>query len=189
MPAPLVTRRAMLAAAAAALPAFAHAAAGDGWADIALQDAQQRIVRVGALGAPATLLKLWAHWCPVCLRELPALPGLAASLRADEVELILVSHPADWAQDQALATAHAAGVRLARVWAPGAAAAVPGVLLSADGAFCVPRSVLFSRVRQAVVWSHTGGADWAAPAALAPIRRAMPRSAQGGHPPGMSSDA
>jgi thiol-disulfide isomerase/thioredoxin len=141
------------------------------WGDLELLDADDRSFRVNELPKPLTLIKLWANWCSVCLRELDSVARIEDAVGAANIDIILVSNPEDWARNQHLARARGLTIRSARPSADNPVSAIRDALFAKDGMYYVPRSVLFSKARQAVVWNHVGGVDWSDPGAVEPLRR------------------
>lgn len=124
--------------------------------------------RPGA-GASLTLVKLWAHWCPACLSEMAALTALSSALGPHALDVLLVSHPEYWAQDQAVAHRRGLPFRLATPTAANGSAVVRAAL-TRDGAYAVPRSMAF-RVRDgSMAWKREGSMDWASSAAVAAMK-------------------
>ena len=161
-----IGRRSVLAGLATSLlfgsksPAYAGAGPDDtSWSGIELIDSEDCRFRVDDLAKPFTLIKLWAHWCPACLRDLASLPGAAPALDP-RLDVVLVSHPNEWARDQEVSREHRLPFRTARPSAGNAQSRVQSALLSADGMFYVPRTLLYSKAARRVVWSHLGGIDW-----------------------------
>lgn len=60
--------------------------------------AEQLLASIKARGKKATLVNAWASWCGPCRRELPMLQALAANLKPQGVEVVLVS--VDEAKDE-----------------------------------------------------------------------------------------
>lgn len=181
MPAQSWSRRSFLAglsAASAFGPSVASArpsVQGEGglWRGMEFEDSKGRSFQLGMAGgssggAPLTLIKLWAHWCPACLGEMAALSAMATAL-AGHVEVLLVSHPEYWAQDQATAARRRLPFRLA---APTAAngSGVVRAALTGNGAYSVPRSLVFRTRDATVAWSQSGSMDWGSAGALATVR-------------------
>jgi len=71
-----------------ARPSSEPAAPSD-WRGIVLPDLQGRPRSV--VGAPLTVVNIWARWCAPCRRELPALQGLAARLAGRSVEVLTIA--------------------------------------------------------------------------------------------------
>lgn len=66
--------------------------------------AEQLLAKVRASGKKATLVNAWASWCGPCRRELPMLQSLAANLRPQGVDVVLVS--VDDEKDEAKAASY-----------------------------------------------------------------------------------
>lgn len=64
--------------------------------------AEQLLAAIKASGKRATLVNAWASWCGPCRREVPMLQALAANLKPQGVEIVLVSvdEPKDEAKAQ-----------------------------------------------------------------------------------------
>jgi thiol-disulfide isomerase/thioredoxin len=65
--------------------------------------AAQLLSAIKASGKKGTMVNAWASWCGPCRREVPMLQALAANLRPQGVEIVLVSvdEPKDEAKAQA----------------------------------------------------------------------------------------
>ena len=171
-----IDRRTMLAGLATSLVLSSRTTAraeqertNTSWGGIELLDADDRSFSVDELDKPYALIKLWAHWCPTCLRDLASLPQAAPALAA-RLDVVLVSHPNEWARDQQVSREHGVPFRTARPSASNSWSRVQSALLAADGMFYVPRTLLYCKVSRAVVWSHLGGLDWSAPETLAKLQ-------------------
>ncbi len=91
----------------ASRPSASGAAAG-GDAIVVPASTREIAARATAPGAPATVLNVWATWCPPCRAEFPAL--LAAVRRHPGVRLVLVSADFDTATAQVRAFLRGHGV-------------------------------------------------------------------------------
>ncbi len=159
---PMLSRRAALTglAALAATPARAEAPL---WPNVDLIDAGGTLFQVGATAAPLTIVHIWAHWCGPCLAELPGLAAMAQRM-GSRAQVVLVSHPQNWAADVAYAQRRGLPFRLATL-APGAAPWVrPAVFEEHGGRYAVPRTLLFRRGDQVAMGADT---RWDTPAAVA----------------------
>ena len=128
-------------------------------------DSEDRSFRVDDFDKPFALIKLWAHWCPTCLRDLASLPQAAPALGA-QADIVLVSHPNEWNRDQQVSRAHGMPFKTARPSAENGSSRVQSALLAQDGMFYVPRTLLYCKASRSVVWAHLGGIDWSAPETL-----------------------
>lgn len=172
-----LTRRSLLGALAATAtglaPGQARATARDPvaalWTGMELMGQDGRSFALRDLPAPATLLHLWASWCPACLGEMASLADAASSVGGRRMDIVLVSHPEFWAADQAFAQRRGLPFRLAVPTASNASAVLDAALLE-QGAYVVPRSLLFAGAGHETVWSHKGAVPWSSSAALARLR-------------------
>ena len=167
MQTPAPTRRTLLAglsAGFAALASTAHASTPpSGWADMELLDAEDRSFRLNQSRQPLTLVTLWANWCGVCMRELDSVASIVPAIGADKISAVLLSHPDDWARNQEIIRSRRLRLPTARPSSRNAPSLLQNALLSPDGTFYVPRSILFSRDSGQVVWSRVGELDWRRP--------------------------
>ncbi|MDF3064599.1 MAG: Peroxiredoxin [Polyangiaceae bacterium] len=65
---------------------------------------EQLLASIRGSGKKATLVNAWASWCGPCRRELPMLQALAANLKPQGVEIVLVS--VDEEKDEAKAVSY-----------------------------------------------------------------------------------
>ncbi len=177
---PSLSRRSFAAvlAAAAAVPAAAFASPVASspyavetalWTNGLLLDGDGQSFVLRDMKRPLTLLKLWAGWCPACAYEMPLLAELAART-ASRLEVVLVSHPQYWAQDQVVARRRNLPFRLA-TFAPG----TPGPLVAQAltdqaGQYAVPRTLVFRERDHAIVARREGATDWSTDTALNQVR-------------------
>ena len=108
--------------------------------------------------AAVTLVAMWAHWCPTCLAEMPALVSMAAGI-GPNVEVLLMSHPEYWAQDLAAAQKRRIPLRLVTPGPENTPGVVQAALLNGQGGYEVPRSLAFRNRDRSIAWT---GRDWAA---------------------------
>lgn len=59
--------------------------------DVSVVDAQGRELALADLAGSGVVLNFWATWCAPCVREMPALDGLHASLAEAGIEVLAVS--------------------------------------------------------------------------------------------------
>ena len=169
-------RRALLSALAISAtigtrPVFGRAVADPQaalWRGLEFRDKEGRAFQIGT-GAPLTLVTMWAHWCPACLVEMASLSALASTLGPATLDIVLVSHPDYWAEDQLVAQRHHLNFRLATP-GPGTDQAAVRAALTVDGVFDVPRSLLFRGRDNGIAWTHLGSMDWDAADTVARLR-------------------
>ena len=174
MQAPIPTRRTLLAGigASLALGATAHATSQpSSWAVMELLDSEDRSFRLDQSSQPLTVVTLWANWCGICMRELDSVASIVPAIGADRVRAVLLSHPDDWTRNQDIVRRRRLNLPTARPSPRNAPSLLQSALLSPDGAFYVPRSILFRRDSGSVVWSHVGALDWRRPEVLGLVER------------------
>ena len=117
-----------------------------------------------AYAGQGLVVNLWATWCAPCVRELPSLAKLAATLAPDRIAVLPLS------SDRGGAPA---------VQAYFAAHGITGlpVLLDPDGAAAaawksrgIPTTIVIDRQGRVRAWLE-GAADWSTPEAAATIRK------------------
>ncbi len=174
MQAPVATRRTLLAGMGASLALSAAAHANNppsGWAAMELLDSEDRSFRLYQSSQPLTLVTLWANWCGICMRELDSVASMVPAVGADRLRVVLLSHPDDWIRNQDILRHRRLNLPTARPSSRNAPSLLQSALLSADGTFYVPRSILFSRDSGSVVWSHVGGLDWRRPEVVGLVKK------------------
>lgn len=186
-------RRAFVAAAAASLVQLqrARANAADDedrqvmtWDHMKIIDPAGRVRMLEDLGNKVLIVNLWASWCANCLREFASMKKMQATFGEENVDIVLVSYPKFWQQDQAFAKSHAIPFPVF-----GVAPAIPEVEWRAafrdSGNLSLPQTLIWSgddRVNRSVV---TGGVDWMAPVVLGAIKEYVADAAANhGWPPG-----
>jgi thiol-disulfide isomerase/thioredoxin len=139
-------------------------------AAVAFTDEFNTVHRLSELTRPLLLVNLWAAWCAGCLEEMPTIQALTSHLGADVMDVVLLSHDMNWPSD--LAYAHRAGLPF-RHWK--LAAQVPESIVAAafrieGDRFGLPQSLVFAGRQRALVGSHQGSRDWAAPELIREVR-------------------
>lgn len=177
MPAATPTRRTLMTGFAASVALISRPARAGyrsstfDWGQIQLLDSEDRLFNIDQSPQPWVLIKLWANWCSACMRELDSVSYITPTLGAQNIDVIMVSHPDDWALNQQVTRTRNLPVRSARPSPMTSPSAIQAGLLNAEGDFFVPRSMLLERRSRTIVWSHMGGMDWSTQAAVEPIRR------------------
>lgn len=140
------------------------------WRNVELLGQGGQRFRASEGRTPLRLLTLWAHWCPACFGEMPALASLVPTLGPDAIEVLLVSHPQYWVRDQEAARQRQLPFALATLSPANSPALVEAALTEATGAYAVPRALLFHGNDGVLAWSHRGTVDWRSQRALGELR-------------------
>lgn len=69
---------------------------------LVIEDAQGARLNLNDYRGRVLIVDYWAHWCVACLAEMRDLEKMANDL-AGQVEIVLLSRPKDWQQDQQFA--------------------------------------------------------------------------------------
>jgi len=142
------------------------------WQRLELVDAEDNNFSIKDATRPLTLVKLWAHWCPVCLSEIDQLDQVVAALGPRTLDVILVSHPDWWREDQAVARRRGIRFRLATPDFGNGRGRIQAALTNSAGLYAVPRSLVFRRAGE-VVMAHQGAMDWTDDSVVAQLRDAV----------------
>ena len=138
------------------------------WQGIELEGQDGRTFQISNLRAPVTLVHLWANWCSACLGEMASLSAAAAAL-GGKAELVFVSHPQFWRADQSFAQRRGLPFRLATPSGANAPAVLEQALLD-NGAYVVPRTMVFGADGRDTLLNHLGAVSWSSPAQAARLR-------------------
>lgn len=114
--------------------------------------------------APA-VINIWATWCPPCRTEMPSLQRLGALVRDDGIRVIALSVDSDRNLVREFALKY-------NITLPIAIANNTQGALKALGVEGLP-STLYVAADGSLKGRHVGARDWAAPDAVAEIRRAL----------------
>lgn len=118
---------------------------------------------LSAFRGRTVLLNLWATWCAPCVRELPALAGLAQAMPAKQFAVVAVDVGRDTAPDaRAFLVRHGAGALALDVDSD-------IELVRKFRAYGLPLSVLIDPQGREVARAE-GAAEWDAPGAVAYLR-------------------
>lgn len=173
----LITRRSALAGSLALV--LGQQAKGEGrstqsidavWQGIELSDVTGSTFQIRDCRATLTLVKLWANWCPACLVEMQTLKSLVTAMGPRDIEVILVSHPEYWSRDQLVARNQGFAFRLATPAPNTALATIQAAMTESNGAYAVPRSLLFRKGKEAAVWVHRGAREWTSPEVVTQLK-------------------
>jgi len=142
------------------------------WQGLALVDADDTVFSIKNATRPLTLVKLWANWCPACIHEIEQLGRVVEALGAQNLDVLLVSHPTWWREDQAVAQDRGIRFRLATPAFSNGRGRIQAALTDGAGLYAVPRSVVFRRAGE-VVMAHQGAMDWTDDSLLAQLKGAV----------------
>ncbi len=140
------------------------------WQGIELSDATGATFQIRDCRATLTLVKLWANWCPACLTEMQTLKSLVAAIGPRDIEVILVSHPEYWSHDQLVARNRGFAFRLATLALNTAQPTIQAALTEPNGAYAVPRSLLFKKGKETAVWVHRDAREWNSPEVITQLK-------------------
>ena len=143
---------------------------GSLWQGIELIDADGRRFRLGDTGQPLTMVKLWANWCPACLRDLNALQAMLSASATHGMDVLLVSHPNWWDEDREAARTQKMPFRMATLSSRNDQQTQQAALLDENGYFAVPQSFLYRKATRSAVWAHRGPVRWTSPMDVAALK-------------------
>ena len=134
-------------------------------------DGDGKATDLGAWRGKVVLLNIWATWCGPCVKEMPALDRLQASLAAEGLHVLALSIDKGTAALPAVKTFYAShGIRNLRLYNDPEGAA--GFELGVPG---VPATFLLDREGREI-GRLVGAAEWDGAEAVALIRRHLARS-------------
>jgi thiol-disulfide isomerase/thioredoxin len=180
------TRRTFLAglgvsALLAASPAMAQSPAdsadsalADRWGQFRLIDSQNTSFTLNSVRKPMTLVGFWASWCSVCVGEYDQISALQEAIGPDNMDVIMLSHPNWWEDDQKAARARGMKFRMATADPSNDPEAINDTMTN-QGDYFVPRTIVFRREAGAlsVVMARSGRLDLANGRLAAHLRGAM----------------
>jgi thiol-disulfide isomerase/thioredoxin len=180
------TRRTFLAglgvsALLAASPAMAQSptnasdsALADRWSQFRLIDSEENSFTLSSVRKPMTLIGFWASWCSVCVGEYDQIAALQAAIGPENMDVIMMSHPNWWADDQKAAKARGMKFRMATADPSNDPEAINDTLTN-QGDYFVPRTMVFRREASelSVVMARSGRLDLADGRLAARLRGAM----------------
>lgn len=136
--------------------------------DITFSDANGKGYRIADFAGKGVVLNLWATWCVPCVSELPSLAALARGVAGDGIVVLALSTDRGGAPVvQRFYASHA--INGLDVWLDPKSAAAEALGLRG-----VPTTLLIDRQGREQARLE-GAADWAAPDALAAVRRLTKR--------------
>jgi thiol-disulfide isomerase/thioredoxin len=144
------------------------------WSQFQLIDSQDTVFTLGSVRKPLTLIGFWASWCSVCVGEYSQIAALQAAIGPETMDVIMVSHPNWWADDQKAAKARGMKFRMATADQSNDPEAINDMLTN-QGDYFVPRTMVFRQEASelSVVMAQTGRLDLADGRIAARLRGAM----------------
>jgi thiol-disulfide isomerase/thioredoxin len=115
---------------------------------------------------------VWVSYCEPCLDELPQLRRLPQVLGANNVDVVLISHPDEWATDYPVAVRNGLGAQAATIDRSVSRQRVAAAFGLQDGALDLPQSFVFARPDMRVVHGAVGPTDWAGAGMVGKLRQA-----------------
>jgi len=152
----------------------ADASLADRWSQFRLIDSQNTSFTIGNVRKPLTLIGFWASWCPVCVGEYAQIAALQESVGAENMDVIMMSHPNWWEDDLKVAKSRGIKFRMATA-DPSNDPAVINDTLTNQGDYFVPRTLVFRREagELSVVMARSGRLDLEDGRLAARLRGAM----------------
>jgi peroxiredoxin len=142
------------------------------WQGLELIDANDNNFSIKDATRPLTLVKLWANWCPVCINEIEKLDRVVSALGPQNLDVLLISHPDWWGEDQEAARRRGIRFKLATPDAGNGRGRIQAALTTHNGLYAVPRSLVFRRAGE-VVLAHQGAIDWTDDGVVATLKDAV----------------
>jgi len=142
------------------------------WQRLQLVDANDNNFTIKDSAQPLTLVKLWANWCPVCINEIEKLDSVVSALGPQNLDVLLISHPDWWGEDQEAARRRGIRFKLATTDASNGRGRIQAALTTGNGLYAVPRSLVFRRAGE-VVMAHQGAMDWTDDSLVAQLKGAV----------------
>ncbi len=140
------------------------------WHQLDLVDAQGDNFTIGDIRKPLTMVKLWASWCPVCVHEIAQLDALVSDMGPQALEVILISHPQWWEEDQEAARSRQVKFRLATPDRSNGFGMIQAALTNERGNYAVPRTLVFGKAGGEPVLTHQGALNVATGNVVAQLR-------------------
>jgi thiol-disulfide isomerase/thioredoxin len=135
-----------------------------------LRDADGAEVMAEAFAGQGVVLNFWATWCPPCIEEMPALERLHAALAADRIVVVAAS------QDRGGVPVVQGFYDRVRITGLPIWLDPRGAAARAFGARGLPTTVILDREGRELARLE-GAATWDSAAAIAELRRLVPRRA------------
>jgi peroxiredoxin len=142
------------------------------WQGLELVDADDNNFSIKDATRPLTLVKLWANWCPVCINEIEQLDRVVSALGPQNLDVLLISHPDWWGEDQEAAKRRGFRFRLATPDSSNGRGRIQAALTTGNGLYAVPRSLVFRRAGE-VVMAHQGAMNWTDDSVVAQLKGAV----------------
>jgi len=117
------------------------------------------------------LISMWASWCPNCISEFASFKRLQQMFGKDNVEIILVGIPDDWAKEQQFARSHQLDFPI-YVFGPSTQAEIDAVFSRTNGSLSLPQTVIWDEQRWVKV-TQTGAVDWTSSEVLPLMKKTL----------------
>ncbi len=161
---------AMVASGNARAQGLGGSSVGGLWRQLQLVDAQDNNFTIGDIRKPLTMVKLWAHWCPVCVHEIAQLDALVSEMGPQALEVILISHPQWWEEDQEAARSRQLRFRLATPDRSNGFGMIQAALTNERGNYAVPRTLVFVKTGGEPILTHQGAMNVSSDSVVAQLR-------------------
>ncbi len=143
---------------------------GDLWRQLEFVDTENNNFALGDIRKPLTMVKLWASWCPVCVNEIAQLDALVSAMGPQALEVVLVSHPQWWEEDQEAARSRQVKFRLATPDRSNGRGMIQAALTNERGNYAVPRTLVFGKAGGEPILAHQGALNLSTDSVVAQLR-------------------
>lgn len=117
------------------------------------------------------IINLWASWCPNCINEFASFKKLQQILGPENVQVVLVGVPDDWAAEQEFARVHQIDFPF-YVFGPSTQQELDAAFSRVNGTLILPQTVIWDEDRWGKFF-QTGAIDWTSSEALAIVKKIL----------------